>query len=97
MIRFEWDPNKDHANRIKHRLSFETAVLVFDDPVALTIADRDSSVGEHRWQTIGKAGSALLVLVVHTHRDEQDKEVIRIISARRATPSERKRYEQTDR
>lgn len=62
-----------------------------------TIADRDSSVGEQRWQTIGKAGSALLVLVVHTHRDEQDNEVIRIISARRATPSERKRYEQADR
>lgn len=48
MIRFEWDPNKDHANRIKHRLSFETAVLVFDDPVALTILTRQHFIEPRR-------------------------------------------------
>jgi len=50
---------------------------------------------EHRWQTLGSVGRYLLLLVAHTVRDDQDgSEIIRIISARRAEPKERKRYEQ---
>ena len=90
--RFEWDTTKAAANLRKHGIGFEVAALAFADPFALTEQDRVEG-GELRWQTLGMAGGLLLLLVAHTLRDEQDDEVIRIISARPATRSERKRYE----
>jgi len=92
--RFEWDWSKAELNFRKHRVSFETAARAFADPFALVEQDRIVD-GERRWQTLALVEGRLLLLVAHTVRDEQDAaEVIRIISARRAEPKERKRYEQ---
>jgi uncharacterized DUF497 family protein len=96
-IRFEWDPAKAASNLRKHRVSFELAIRVFADPFALVEQDRIEG-GEQRWQTLGMIeDSVLLLLVAHTVREEGDTEVIRIISARRAEPKERRRYEQANR
>lgn len=92
-IRFEWDRGKAAANLLKHHVDFTTAALAFADPFALVEQDRIED-GELRWQTLGMAHGVLLLLVAHTMRDENDVEVIRIISARPATRTERKRYEQ---
>ena len=94
MQRFVWDEEKARANLRKHRVSFETAVRVFTDPNALTSQERIEG-GEYRWQTLGRVGDITLLLVAHTlEEDPDDGEVLRIISARRADPKERKRYEQ---
>ena len=92
---FEWDPDKARSNLKKHGISFEAATFAFDDPYAVTEIDRIEG-GEYRWQTIGMAFGVSLLLVAHTVEDE-DVETIRIISARRAEPSERRKYEQQDR
>ena len=93
-IRFEWDVTKAVHNLRKHRVSFETATRVFADPFALIVQDRIED-GERRWQSLGLVEGSLLLLVAHTVRhDEDSTEVIRLISARRADPKERKRYEQ---
>lgn len=94
MLRFEWDPVKARTNQRKHGITFEDAMHVFLDPHAASRQDRIEG-GELRWQTIGLAGGVALVLVAHTVREHDDDETIRIISARRATPKERIRYEQT--
>ncbi|WP_095202427.1 BrnT family toxin [Mesorhizobium carmichaelinearum] len=93
-LRFEWDPEKARSNLRKHGVSFETAVRVFSDPFALVEQDRVDD-GEYRWQTTGVVDGALVLLVAHADREEDGIEVIRIISARRATPVERKRYAQS--
>jgi uncharacterized DUF497 family protein len=94
MQRFVWDDEKARANLRKHRVSFETAARVFTDPHALTVQDRIEG-GEYRWQTLGMVDGITLLLVAHTLGEDPDgEEVIRIISARRANPKERKRYEQ---
>lgn len=93
-MRFEWDDAKAASNLRKHRVSFETAARVFADPLALVEQDRIEG-GEYRWQTVGLVDGHLLLLVAHVVRDDEDgAEVIRIISARRAEPKERRRYEQ---
>ncbi|ENN90905.1 MULTISPECIES: BrnT family toxin [Bartonella] len=93
-IRFEWDKIKAESNLRKHRISFEVAVRVFADPFAMTRQDRIEN-GEYRWQTLGLVNGFLLLLVAHTIYDDKDgREVIRIISARRASLKERKRYEE---
>lgn len=89
---FEWDPEKDRSNRAKHGISFQTVVPVFFDPFAL--AELDGVVdGEERWKTTGLVRSDVIVLVAHTVEDSNGEENIRIISARRATRTERARYE----
>lgn len=96
MIRFEWDPMKARTNQRKHGITFEEAVNVFDDPYALFEQDRtDDGTGELRWQAIGLVEGMVLLLVAHTVREEGQDEIIRLISARRATRKERNRYEQT--
>ncbi|MEO8659925.1 MAG: BrnT family toxin [Bryobacteraceae bacterium] len=94
MVRFEWDHDKDATNRRKHRLGFETAKLVFDDPNCLTFVERVAD-GEERWHAIGEIGGSLIVTVVHIYRLERADEVVRIISARRADPQERRLYVET--
>ena len=87
-----WDPRKAATNRVDHGLSFETAVLVFDDP--LHASKPDPHPDANRWQTIGLVGSVLL-LVVHTWPDAKDDEPVgRIITARKATAHEREAYEE---
>jgi uncharacterized DUF497 family protein len=88
---FEWDENKNRINKTKHGVDFETAALVFDDPICASRIERTVD-DEERWQTIGVAEEkALPLLVAHTYRDGQDT-IIRIISARRADNHERERY-----
>lgn len=91
---FEWDQAKNRRNLIKHGVSFETAVLVFEDPHAVSILERAEHDAEERWRTIGWAGNVMLMLVVHVYREADDGEAIRIISARKATPRERAEYEE---
>jgi uncharacterized DUF497 family protein len=91
-MQFEWNQDKDIANQIKHKVSFETACLVFDDPHHLSIQDRHAQ-GEERWQTLGMIGGVVLLIVAHSVKDDLQEEVIRIISARKATKHERKVYE----
>jgi uncharacterized DUF497 family protein len=89
----EWDAAKAARNFRKHGIRFEDAALVFDDPLAASALERIEN-GEERWQTVGLVGGCLLLLVAHTvHVDEV--EIIRIVSARRADPTERKNYEQS--
>ena len=92
-MRWTWDPDKAAANRLKHGLSFETAVLVFDDP--LQASRPDPHPAGDRWHTIGLVGPVLL-LVVHTWPEDPDdgEQVGRIISVRKATAGERRVYEE---
>ena len=90
-MRFEWDEAKNRHNIRKHKISFETAKLVFDDPLQRSIRDRIVE-GEERWQTLGMI-KGLIVVVAHTYREQNGELVIRIISARKATSAERRGYE----
>lgn len=95
-IRFEWNDANAAKHFKKHGVSFEVAARVFADPFALMVQDRMEN-GEQRWQTVGRVGGHLLILVAHTVSEDDDTEVIGIISARKADPKERKRYEQENR
>ena len=92
-LQITWDPNKDRSNRLKHKVSFEVASLVFDDPLHLSRLDRIVE-GEERWLTMGMVGGVLLLVVAHTWEDADGEMNIRIVSARKADSSERKRYEE---
>jgi uncharacterized DUF497 family protein len=87
---FDWDDAKARSNWAKHRVSFEEATTVFVDPLAMTLDDPDHSVDENRYITFGLSDFGRLLVVSHT----DDDGVIRIISARTATPRERRSYEQ---
>jgi len=91
-MRIIWDQNKNQGNKVKHKVSFEIASLVFEDPFHLSILERIES-GEERWQTMGMVGSVVVLLVAHTFLEEESEEVVRIISARKATRKERQAYE----
>jgi uncharacterized DUF497 family protein len=91
MLRFEWDQGKNEINRRKHRVGFETAKLVFDDPNCLTFVERVKD-GEERWHAIEVVDGRMIVTVVHTYWPSGSDEIIRIISARRADAEERKQY-----
>jgi len=75
--RFEWDDEKNEINKKKHGIDFETATLVFDDAFCVTFIDLESR-GEERWHTIGSIGNIIVIVVVHTYREEGLDEVIRI-------------------
>lgn len=88
-MRFEWDGNKAASNLKKHRVSFDEAVTVFYDPLAATFEDPDHSQDESRLVTVGYSARGRLLVVCHVERGGG----ARLISARRATPRERKRHE----
>jgi uncharacterized protein len=92
-LRFEWDAHKNRANQAKHGVGFEEASRVFSDPLLIMREDRVVD-GEQRWHALGSVGSVLLV--VHTVREDGLDDVIRVISARKATRAERLLYEETD-
>lgn len=85
---FEWDARKAGANLKKHRVDFADAATSVEDPFALTARD-ESSEGEERWVTLGMSAIGDLLVVVWTWRGS----VVRLISARSATPRERRQYE----
>jgi hypothetical protein len=84
---YEWDPNKARSNLEKHDVDFADAITALEDDAALTIQDEDPD--EERWLTVGMDALGRILVVVYTLRAER----IRLISARKATPSERKQYE----
>jgi len=86
-MRFEWDSEKAAEILRKHRISFDEAATAFFDPLSRTIPDH--SVGERRFITMGASSGGRLVVVAHTEHGS----TLRIISARLASASERKRYE----
>ena len=97
-IEFEWDKAKNLSNRRKHGVSFEEASQVFDDPLYTSVPERVED-GDQRWQTFGRVDKVLL-MTAHTLREEcaEDEpiEIIRIITARKATARERRKYEDED-
>jgi hypothetical protein len=92
---FEWDAKKAKANRKKHRVSFEEAKTIFNDPLLVTFPDEEHSEAEERFISIGMSASHRVLLAVHTEREATDDLlIIRIISCRKATASERRVYEE---
>ena len=88
-LNFEWDEEKAKANLRNHRVSFEEASTVFSDPFSITIPDPDHQT-EQRYIDIGNSDRGQVLVVVYTERGAR----IRIISCRKATPTERRRYEE---
>jgi uncharacterized DUF497 family protein len=92
-MKFEWDTNKERVNIKKHGVTFEDACYVFSDPFALNKYDNEHSHDEERWVLLGKSLNDVILVVVHTFRDEEDVEYVRIISARKATNREQAAYQ----
>ena len=89
-MRFKWDEQKASRNLLKHNVSFEEAVTVFNDPLSDTFPDPDHSHDEKRFIIIGASESGKILVIAHT----DDEKIVRIISAREATYGERKSYEE---
>jgi uncharacterized DUF497 family protein len=89
---FEWDRHKAEANLRKHGISFEEAQTVFTDPLSITLPDPDHAEDEERSIDIGMSDNHRILVVVYTERGQH----IRLISARKATPVERKQYEEDE-
>lgn len=89
-MQFDWDPHKARSNLRKHGVSFDEAVTALFDDYSLTGDDPDHSSKEDRYITFGISSAGRLLVVVHTDQNSQ----VRIISARLATLSERKLYEE---
>lgn len=87
---FEWDEEKAAANLAKHGVAFDEARTVFDDPLYVDFYDPDHSVDEHRYIIIGESQQRRLLIVSYTERDD----IVRLISAREVTRSERETYEE---
>ena len=89
-MRFEWDPDKAASNVRKHKVTFDMARTVFYDDFAVQFFDQEHSSGEDRFLLLGMSSDARLLLVCHCEREDGD--VIRIISARKATDREAQYY-----
>ena len=89
MFKFEWDDQKATSNAVKHGVSFDEAVSVFGDAMALTLADVDHTDVEDRSRTYGISNKSRLLVVIHTER----RNGLRIISARKAPRNEKEIYE----
>jgi uncharacterized DUF497 family protein len=88
MLNFEWDEDKAATNFAKHRISFVAASKVFEDPFAVDTEERSMEYGEIRRRIVG-LGNGIFIAVIYTERGD----LIRIISARRATRAERREYQ----
>ena len=88
---FEWDADKNRSNQRKHGVSFEDAITVFRDENADLLRDSDNSGEEDRFTILGMSSKHRILIVCHCYRESDT--VIRIISARKASPFERLRYE----
>jgi hypothetical protein len=87
---FSWDPRKAESSQRKHGVSFPEATTAFADPLSITIADPDHSLGEQRFLLVGVTAVGRLVVVAHSGRGDE----IRIITARPTTRHEREAYEE---
>ena len=94
-MRFEWDERKNRTNQRKHGVSFEEASEVFGDPLHLSWLDERFSAFEERWVTIGQTSSGLMLTVANLFFDAGGDGVVRVISARKATPREQRHYEES--
>ncbi|MCF6318844.1 MAG: BrnT family toxin [Proteobacteria bacterium] len=92
-MQFEWDKVKNALNIQNHGISFEQAKEVFEDPLHISKLDYRFNYFEERWITLGATSQYKLIVVVHMLFDENNKEVIRIISARKANAKEANIYE----
>ena len=90
-LKFEWDPLKNKANFSKHNITFEEAKTVFDDEYAALLEDEEHSEDEERFILIGIDLHFRELYVCHCYRGKND-EIVRIISARKATKAEQKLY-----
>ena len=90
-MRFEWDPAKAASNVRKHKVTFEVAKSVFYDDFAVQFFDDEHSSSEDRFLLLGMSSDSRLLLVCHCEREDGD--VIRIISARKATANEAQFYQ----
>ncbi|RLC12221.1 MAG: BrnT family toxin [Deltaproteobacteria bacterium] len=91
---FEWDRNKAQKNIARHKISFDEAKTVFNDPFLITFPDEYHSESEERFISIGISSHNRMLLVVHTEHAKTGKIIVRIISCRKAAASERKIYEE---
>ena len=89
-LSFEWDDDKEEANRRKHKVSFDEAKTVFADPFSITINDAAHSDDECRFVDIGVSVNERILIVVYTERLSKT----RLISSRKATKAERYKYEE---
>lgn len=89
-MQFEWSNNKASSNLSKHKVSFEEAKTVFDDPLYIDFYDPDHSEDEERYLIVGESNQKRLLIVSYTERGNS----IRIISAREVTRAEREAYEE---
>lgn len=89
-MKFEWGDEKAKSNQAKHKVSFEEAQTVFNDPFCLIFADPDHSKKEARFIALGASNRNRLLVVAYTERSD----LTRLINARKATPTERKHYEE---
>ena len=92
-MKIVYDEEKDKRNQRIYGISFERAREVFDDPLQLSILDKRFDYNEERWITIGQTKKGLILVVAHIYIDADGNEIIRIISARKATKKEREQYE----
>ena len=93
-FQFEWDEVKADANARKHGVTFEMASTVFHDPQLLTVPDLEHSETEERWFSVGCASNGAILSVVYLWSDADPVATkIRLISARRATPTESRHYQ----
>jgi len=90
-VQFEWDEEKDWSNQDKHGLGFERASLAFDDPNAVFLIDERFEYDDERWIALGRVGLSV-IYVAHSVIEDHGEEIIRIISARKATPFEERVY-----
>ena len=91
MLRFEWDELKNIANIVKHKVTFQEAETVFDDECAITWFDEEHSDIEDRFIVVGRDSAFRELMVCHCYRGKNE-DVIRIVSARKATKSEKNLY-----
>jgi uncharacterized DUF497 family protein len=89
-MEFEWDEEKAVANLANHKVSFDEAKTVFDDPLYVDFYDPDHSYEEHRYLIAGESRQGRLLIVSYTERGD----IVRLISAREVTSTERKAYEE---
>ena len=91
-MQFVWDTEKEKINQKKHNITFTEACYVFSDKFMLTIFDEEHSEDEDRWISIGQIPNGKILLVVHTFREINEIEKVRIISARKTSNNEKKQY-----